>query len=69
MTQQGQTPLEMLGDIQQSYVAILGTMPDSKEFAPYRKLLDQNNRGFIRTTGALPISSGSWVRSSSRAAS
>ena len=43
---EGQTPLEMLGDIQQSYVAILGTMPDSEAFAPYRKLLDQNNRGF-----------------------
>lgn len=43
---EGQTPLEMLADIQQSYVAILGTMPNSKEFAPYRKLLDQHNRGF-----------------------
>lgn len=43
---EGQTPLEMLADIQASYVAIQATMPNSKEFAPYRKLLDQHNRGF-----------------------
>lgn len=42
----GQTPLDMLADIQASYVAIADTMPDSKQFAPYRKLLDQHNRGF-----------------------
>ena len=40
------SPLQMLAEIHDTYSAILHTMPESKEFAPYRKLLGLANGTF-----------------------